>query len=246
MNVRLTKEQRVRVVRSSDIYPIMKQILLRENKYGRTKEHFWVVGLANDKMILYIELVSLGSISASIVNPNEVFRIAAQKLAVSVILIHNHPSGNLEPSKEDKELTDRLIQAAKIIDTEVTDHLIISGKEYYSFLDTGLLDKLKLSRKWVPRYELEAKYRNEGKEKGVAEGIKNGFKTGTEKGHKEGKNEGIALGKLKGREVGEKEGEKKGRKEEKIVIAKKLKKNGVDTDTISKTTGLPKIEIKRL
>ncbi len=226
MNVRLSKKQKVRVVRSKDIYPIMKQIMLRENKYGRTKEHFWVVGLANDKMILYIELVSLGSITLSIVNPNEVFRFAAQKCAVSVILVHNHPSGKLEPSKDDKEITDRLIQSAKIIDTEVTDHLIISGKDYYSFLDTGLLDKLKLSKKWVPRYELEDNLRKEGKEKGIVEGIKEGLKTGAEKGHKEGK--------------------KEGKKEEKIAIAQKLKKNGVNSDIISKTTGLTKNEIKRL
>jgi len=135
-------------------------------------------------MILYIELVSLGSITASIVNPNEVFRFSAQKCAVSVILAHNHPSGNLEPSKDDKEITDRLIQAAKIIDTEVTDHLIISGKDYYSFLDSGLFDKLKLSKKWVPKYEIEENLRKEGEEKGIAEETKEGFKTGTKKGTK--------------------------------------------------------------
>ncbi len=105
MNVRLTEQQKITVTSSDNIFNIMRLILLREHKIGRNKEHFWVVGLAQSHKILYIELVSLGSVNASIINPSEVFQFAVQKLAVRVILVHNHPSGDRSPSQEDKDIT---------------------------------------------------------------------------------------------------------------------------------------------
>lgn len=73
------------------------------------KEHFWVLALNNANKILSLELVSLGSVSSTIVKPMEVLSIPLQKKAVGVILVHNHPSGSLEPSEADKDLTDLLI-----------------------------------------------------------------------------------------------------------------------------------------
>ena len=69
MNVRLTKEQKINISHPQDIFEIMRKILLRENKLGQQKEHFWVIGLAISNKLSYIELVSLGSLSAAIVNP---------------------------------------------------------------------------------------------------------------------------------------------------------------------------------
>ena len=223
MNIKLNKDQRISINNSEDIYLIMKQILLRENKYGQNKEHFWVVGLNNDNKILYIELVSLGSVTMTIIKPNEVFRLAAQKLAVSVILVHNHPSGRLEPSEEDKDITDRLIQAAKIVDTEVIDHLIISTENHYSFVDTDLFAELQKSTKWVPRYVLEDRLQEEK------------LKLKSE----------IAQSKLK-EEKGIKEGLKKGKKEREIQIAKELLSNKVDIEIIKISTGLSLKEIERI
>ncbi len=93
MEIRLSKEQKIKVNSPQAIFNIMLQILLRENKIGRNKEHFWVVGLATSHKILFIELVSLGSISKAIVDPGEVFQLSIHKDAVAVILVHNHPSG---------------------------------------------------------------------------------------------------------------------------------------------------------
>src|SRR5438105_5881644 len=101
MNVKLTTTQKIKVLNSDDIYNIMQQVLLRENKIDRNKEHFWIIGLSQVNKILYIELISLGTISATIVEPMEVFSIALQKRTVQIILVHNHPSGELKPSNAD-------------------------------------------------------------------------------------------------------------------------------------------------
>jgi len=115
MNIKLTEQQKVKLLNSTDVYEVMQRILLRENKIDRDKEHFWIIGLANDNKILYIELVSLGSYQSTIVEPINVFRVAVQKNAVKAILVHNHPSGELRPTQEDKDITDRLIQVGRII-----------------------------------------------------------------------------------------------------------------------------------
>ena len=82
----------------------------------------------------------------------EVFSLALQKRAVKIMLVHNHPSGELKASEADKDVTDRLIQVGKIVNTEVIDHLIITEKTYMSFADTGLMAKLGESLKYVPNY----------------------------------------------------------------------------------------------
>ncbi len=234
MNVRLNKNQKIKINSSRDIYNIMKQILLRENKYGITKEHFWVVGLGIDNRIMYIELVSLGGINSATVNPNEVFTLAAQRNVPKLILVHNHPGESLNPTEDDKDLTDRLIQAARLVSTEVIDHLIITPEEYYSFVDNQLFAKLLESKKYVLYYELEDKAREQGKEQGISEGLKEGLKIGKIKWKKEGKEEG------------EKKGIIKGKKEREIEIAKNLLSMGLKIENVAKATGLSKAQITKL
>ncbi|WP_422080106.1 JAB domain-containing protein [Ulvibacterium sp.] len=145
MNVRLTKEQKIKVLNSTDIYAIMQQILLRENKIRRNQEHFWVVGLDNEHKILFIELIGLGAVNRVNADPPDVFRMAIYKLAVKLILVHNHPSGSTDLSKGDNEFTDRMLKVGKLINIEVLDHLIITEKSYVSLADMGVMDKLKKS-----------------------------------------------------------------------------------------------------
>ena len=145
MKVRLTEQQKIQVLNAEDIYGIMRQILLRENKIGQNQEHFWVVGLNNQNKILFIELVGLGAVNRVDADPPDVFRMGIYKLAVKMILVHNHPSGDLKPSQADKEATDRLLKVGKLINIEVIDHLIISPKSYISFEDEGLINELKNS-----------------------------------------------------------------------------------------------------
>lgn len=139
MNVRLSKEQKVEIGSPKDIYGIMQQVLMRESRVGREKEHFWVIGLTVSNKISYIELVSLGSLSAAIVNPLEVFNLAVRKKSPKIILIHNHPSDNLKASKADIALTDTLIAGSKTLQIEILNHLIISKESYFSFSGNGLM-----------------------------------------------------------------------------------------------------------
>ncbi|HET8572408.1 MAG TPA: JAB domain-containing protein [Edaphocola sp.] len=162
MNIRLNKDQKIQVKHPYDIYAILRLILLRQQRIDRNREHFWTVGLAMDNSILFIELVSMGSINSVIVEPMEVFSFALQKRAVKLILAHNHPSGNLKPSKEDMDITDRLIQTGHIVSLPIIDHLIISETDYYSFGDSGLLAKLDASTKYLPAYMLAERHKEEG------------------------------------------------------------------------------------
>ena len=168
MRVKLTKAQRIRVLNSVDVYKVMQHILLRENKIDRNKEHFWVVCLSNSNKILLIELVSLGTMKKSLVDPTEVFSFALQKRAAQLIMVHNHPGGALQPSPEDTDITDRMYQVGLFLDLPVIDHLIITERKFYSFKDSGLLAELSKSEKYVLKYKKEEqRIRKEGEKKGL-------------------------------------------------------------------------------
>ena len=139
----------------------MQKVLLREDKIDQDREHFWILGLANNNRLLFIELISLGTVNATIVATMEVFSLALQKRAVKIILCHNHPSGELKPSDKDKDLTDRLLQIGLIVNMPVLDHIIITDQSYLSFADIGLLAELKKSLKYVPSYEIAERMRAE-------------------------------------------------------------------------------------
>ena len=193
MNVKLTKAQKIKILNSDDLYGIMQRILLRENKIDRNREHFWVIGLEHNNRILFIELISKGSLSKVIVEPMEVFSLALQKRAASIILCHNHPSGELQPSEADKDITDRLIQTGKIVKTPVADHFIISEKSYLSFADTALLDMIKQSKKYVPNYVRIQEIKKEAKEIGRKAGVKEGEKKKAKEMAKQCLEEGLEI-----------------------------------------------------
>ena len=160
MNVKLSEAQKkVAIDSSKNIAVIMQQILKRENKLGRSQEHFWVIGLNNGGKILFIELIGLGRQNRVTANPPDVFRMAIYKLAIKLILVHNHPSGEMKPSTADRLFTDRIIKVGEIINIDVIDHIIISEKEHFSFADTGIIAELKKSDTWriIEKEELELK-----------------------------------------------------------------------------------------
>lgn len=161
MNIKLTDKEKIKVNDPEDLFFIMQRILLRDNKIDQEKEHFWIIGLNNASYILYIELVSLGSVRSTLVEPMNVFRVAVLKGATKVMAVHNHPSGTMIASEADKDLTDRLIQVGRILDIILIDHLIISTKTFMSFRNSGLMEKLEASTKYVPPYVLVDKIRKE-------------------------------------------------------------------------------------
>jgi DNA repair protein RadC len=151
-----------------ELYEIMQRILKREQKTDRDREHFWTISLNNANTVLNIELVSMGSVNTTVIEPMEVYSIPLQKRATRIILVHNHPSGTLKPSELDKDTTNRLIQAGKILHIEVLDHIIITEESFYSFNQSGLLEELEKSLDYVPAYEIKA----QGKEQGQQEKAK--------------------------------------------------------------------------
>lgn len=148
MNVKLNDKQKIKVINSDDIYRIMQQVLLRENKIDRDKEHFWLVCLAQNNKILMIELISLGSVNATIVEPMDVFSFALQKRAVQLIMVHNHPSGDTIPSAADIDITERMYAIGKFVKVPVIDHLIITESSYRSFSDEGIMRSITLENKY--------------------------------------------------------------------------------------------------
>ena len=99
---------------------------------GLRKEQFHVLLLNSANKLFRETLVSEGSLNASIVHPREVFRVAVIESAASVIVLHNHPSGNTEPSTEDVEITRQLVEAGKVLGIPVHDHIIIAGESFAS------------------------------------------------------------------------------------------------------------------
>lgn len=103
------------------------------------KEAFIVVFLNTKNMISSYEVISVGSLNASIVHPREVFNRAIKKSAAAILLVHNHPSGNPDPSREDEAITKRLCEVGHLVGIRVLDHLIISDDSYYSFKEMELM-----------------------------------------------------------------------------------------------------------
>lgn len=163
MDIKLSKNDKRYVEGSDDVYEIMQRILRRENKIDREKEHFWIIGMNEAGYILYIELIALGTVRSVPVEPMNIYRVAVMKNATRVIAVHNHPSGRLVPSKEDLDITDRLIQVGRILNISLIDHLIISTEAYESFKSMGLMDELEKSLKYVPTYQVIEQIRKEEK-----------------------------------------------------------------------------------
>jgi DNA repair protein RadC len=117
---------------------VLAQTLIPRMRHLRT-ESFRVVLLNSANQVLREVCVSDGSLNAVLIHPREVFRLAIAESAASIIVAHNHPSGNAEPSKDDIAITKQLVDAGNIVDIRVLDHLIIAGNTYTSFVERGLM-----------------------------------------------------------------------------------------------------------
>ena len=98
----------------------------------KIKEEFYVVCLNTANKITKMELISVGNLNASVVHPREVFKVAIENNSANIILLHNHPSGNIGPSNEDITLTRKMVEAGKVMDIQVFDHIIIAGDKFTS------------------------------------------------------------------------------------------------------------------
>lgn len=123
-----------KITSPEDIAEILIPMLRDENK-----EQFIIICLNTANKIIRKEIISVGNLNSSIVHPREVFKVAVENNAASIILVHNHPSGNPEPSNEDISITKKLVEAGKMMEIPVYDHIIIAGNNYTSFVERRLI-----------------------------------------------------------------------------------------------------------
>jgi len=112
---------------------------IRASIKDKAKEHFKLILLNPRNKIIGISTISIGTLNASLVHPREVFKDAITHNAYSVVLAHNHPSGDSEPSEDDLMITKKLVEAGKILDIKVIDHIIITKSGYFSFKEKNLI-----------------------------------------------------------------------------------------------------------
>ncbi len=125
-----------------DALPVVhspKQVLdIADDIRRRKKEHFLVLYLNARNQLIHKETVSIGSLNANIVHPREVFQPAIGNCAASIILVHNHPSGDTTPSSDDIQVTERMVTAGEIMGIEVLDHVIVSERGFCSLKEERL------------------------------------------------------------------------------------------------------------
>lgn len=128
------EEPKRKICSPKDVYTLMYP-KMREQK----KERFITLYLDTKNQILKEEVVSVGSLNASIVHPREVFKSALMESSASVIMVHNHPSGDPSPSREDIMVTEKLVEGGKLLGIDILDHIIIGDGRYVSLKDEGFV-----------------------------------------------------------------------------------------------------------
>lgn len=126
--------KKLKISNTDDVYKYYKNKLA-----NKKQEHFYCIYLDNQNNIIKDKLLFIGTLNYSPVHPREVFKESYISSANAIICIHNHPSGNIEPSKEDKMLTKRLQEIGMLLGIKIIDHVIIGINSYYSFLENGLI-----------------------------------------------------------------------------------------------------------
>lgn len=111
---------------------------LMEDMKFLDREHFRAIHLNTKKLVICVDTVSIGTLNSSLVHPRELFKTAIKRSTAAILLVHNHPSGDPSPSREDIDITDRIADAGKILGIEVLDHIII-GNSFLSLKEQGLM-----------------------------------------------------------------------------------------------------------
>lgn len=123
-----------KITSSQDVHNLIKPELL-----DLQHEEFWTLLLNRSNLVIKKQLISSGGVSGTVADPKMIFKTALSELASSIILIHNHPSGNLKPSQQDINLTKKMSEAGKLLEIPVLDHIIFTNESYFSFADEGMM-----------------------------------------------------------------------------------------------------------
>jgi len=128
------KEKNIKITCSQDGYDAISMDLL-----DKAREEFWIILLNRANHIIRKCHISTGGVAGTVADPKVIFNLALEYLASSIVLVHNHPSGNLSPSEADKRLTSKMIESGKLLEIPVIDHIIIAEDEYFSFRDQNMM-----------------------------------------------------------------------------------------------------------
>jgi DNA repair protein RadC len=134
-STRVKSSEMEKVVTSSDAYAVLKKIY-PSLEY---REYFYMLCLNRNNKVLGYSLISMGGLTGTIVDVRIIFQTALKASACSIILSHNHPSGNTMPSQADKDINSKIKEAGKLLDIPVLDHLIVTPESFLSFADEGLM-----------------------------------------------------------------------------------------------------------
>ena len=137
------QKSKITIENSNHVARVFLDLLALEDKIDQEKEHFYVMHLDIRSRVKLVELVSLGTLTASLVHPRETFRRAVIQGSASIIVAHNHPSGEVEPSDEDTKITNILHEAGNILGIKLLDHVIFTNDKLFSFRENmvGKIEK---------------------------------------------------------------------------------------------------------
>ncbi|NPV27206.1 MAG: DNA repair protein RadC [Firmicutes bacterium] len=129
---------------SPEIRPVIKSpqdvsLLVMDDMRFLDREHFRTIALNSKNQVVGIDTISIGSLNSSLVHPRELFRTVISRSAAAIVLVHNHPSGDPSPSREDLEVTRRIVEVGKLLGVEVLDHIIIGDGCFISLKEKGII-----------------------------------------------------------------------------------------------------------
>jgi DNA repair protein RadC len=134
---------------AADVAKVFQELLRAQDKLDQDKEYFWVMHLNARNCIRQVELIAIGSLNSVNIHPREVFRRAVAEGSASIILAHNHPSGEVDPSEDDIHTTRRLHEGGEVLGIPLIDHLIVSLESFFSFRMNKSEAILKPDKYWI-------------------------------------------------------------------------------------------------
>src|SRR5947208_2130407 len=134
-NMVYLKDSKMKIKDTQQVAKVFRDLLHLEDEINQAKEHFYVMHLDMRSQLKMVELVSLGTLTCSLVHPRETFRRAIIQGSASIIVAHNHPSGEADPSDEDTKVTKILLDAGKLLGINVLDHIIFTNDTFFTFRD---------------------------------------------------------------------------------------------------------------
>jgi DNA repair protein RadC len=131
------KDSKIKVQSPTEVAKVFQDLLALEDSIDQEKEHYYVMHLDTRSQVNMVELVTIGVLNSSVVHPRETYRRAVIAGSAAIIIAHNHPSGKIDPSDEDTEITRVMFEAGNILGIHMLDHVIFTKDNYYSFKNNG-------------------------------------------------------------------------------------------------------------